>query len=417
MKYSTKTGNISGNVRIPGSKSHTIRALLIASAAEGQSNILNPLFSKDTEACINACRLMGAELKAENDRITVRGTGGHFTPAEDVIDVGNSGTTLCLAAPMGATGAGYNVFTGDGQIRSRPVQPLLDSIRDLGGWAVSTRGNGSAPIVVRGRLKGGETTIECPTSQYLSGLLLASPLAEAETIINVPLLHERPYVDITLNWLRDSGIKFEQEGYSKFRIFPNQKYKTVNRPIPADFSSATFFMCAAAITGGSVTMSGLDMNDAQGDKQVLSMLEKMGCKVDYTDDLITVTGTDLHGAEIDMNSTPDALPAMAVTACYAKGRTVLGNVPQARLKETDRIAVMHNELKKLGADIQELEDGLVINHSLLKGGPVSGHEDHRVVMSMAVAGLKSSAPIEIDDIDAAAITFPEFFTMLDSIIK
>lgn len=415
MKFTTVSGNVGGKVRIPGSKSHTIRALLIAALADGKSYIYNPLYSKDTEACMNACRLLGANLLMDTEKITVTGTSGKLAAPENVIDVGNSGTTLYLAAPIAASIKDYTVFTGDHQIRSRPISPLLQSISDLGGWAVSTRGNDSAPIVIRGKLKGGSTEIECPTSQYLSGLLLAAPLAENDVTINVSLLHERPYVDITLDWLKKAGIKFSKTDYSKFKIPGQQTFSTFSESIPADFSSATFFMCAAAITGGSITLQGLDMNDAQGDKEVLFMLEKMGCIVTTTDEGITINGAELHGAVLDLNATPDALPALAVTACYAKGKTILGNVPQARLKETDRIRVMREELEKLGADIVEMDDGLEINYSPLGGGSVSGHEDHRIIMSMAIAGLKSSEAIEIDNIDAAAITFPEFFTLLDSV--
>ena len=415
MPYITEQATVQGAVRIPGSKSHTIRALLLAAAAEGQSIIGNPLYSKDTEACIAACRLLGADIDCWDDSIRVRGIGGLFKAAENIIDVGNSGTTLYLTAPLASLADGATVFTGDEQIRSRPISPLLQSLNDLGAEAWSTKGNGSAPVVVKGRLKGGRTKIECPTSQYLSGLLLAAPLAEKDTIIDVPLLHERPYVDMTLNWLKKAGIHVENDSYKRFRVPGGQKYKAMDSSVAADFSSATFFMCAPALTGGSLTLQGLDMNDPQGDKAVLGMLERMGCVVTRAGGEITLNGAGLRGADLDLNSTPDALPAMAVTACFAKGKTRLGNVPQARLKETDRIAVTAKELAKLGAKITELEDGLEIEYSPLRGGTVSGHKDHRIVMALAIAGLAASGPIEIDDVSAASITFPTFFELLDSI--
>ena len=411
---SQKIEKLNGTVKIPASKSHTIRALIISTLAEGQSVLLDPLKSGDTISCLEACRAFGAEITEEENKWIVNGKGVANPPTE-IIDVGNSGTSLYLLLSAAALIPGESTFTGDYQIQRRSAQSLINSLNDLGAKCFSTKGNGCAPLVVHGKLKGGKTTIECPTSQYLSSLLISCPLAEGDTEITVPLLNEKPYVEMTLDWLRSQNIKFENSDYKIFKITGGQKYKPFTRGIPADFSSATFFLVAAAITGGDVTLNGLDMNDTQGDKAVVEMLKKMGAEIETGENFIHVSGGKLTGKILDLNATPDALPAMAVAGCFAKGETRLVNVPQAREKETDRIAVMCKELKNLGADIEEMPDGLIIRESVLKGGDAHGYDDHRVVMSLAVAGLCSENPIKIDTAESAGITFPNFTELMNSI--
>ncbi|MDF2524146.1 MAG: aroA, partial [Clostridiales bacterium] len=216
------------------------------------------------------------------------------------------------------------------------------------------------------------------------------------------------YAEITLWRLNKQGIKYENHDYKTINIYGRQKYNSFNMPIPGDFSSATFFMVLAAISGEEFVLENLDITDPQGDKLILSILEDMGAKVNIQNQSITIKGDKLVGREIDMNSIPDALPAMAVAGCFAEGETRLVNVPQARLKETDRIRVMFEELSKMGADITELPDGLVIRQSKLKGCNVSGHDDHRIVMSLAIAGLNTEGSTTIDTAEAMSVTFPEF---------
>ncbi len=411
----SRKSRVSGEVRIPASKSHTIRALLIATLADGESTLGEPLVSGDTESCLEACAALGADIAREPHRWVVKGVGGTPAAPADIINVGNSGTTLFLALSLAALGSGWSVFTGDYQIRRRSAKSLLDSLDDLGATAFSTRGNGCAPIVLRGPLRGGSTTIECPTSQYLSSLLLACPLAQGDTEIIVPFLNERPYVEMTLDWLARRNVTVKNYDFEHFQIKGGQSYSPFSQNIPADFSSATFFLVAAAITGGDVTLRGLDMNDTQGDKAVVGMLEQMGARIEVGDDFLRVHGGQLEGAELDLNFTPDALPALAVAGCFAKGETRLMNVPQARQKETDRIAVMCHELRKLGAEVEELEDGLVVRESDLHGGEVAGHDDHRVVMALAVAGLRAKEPVLIDTAEAMSITFPSFVQLMNSL--
>ncbi|GAB4364916.1 MAG: 3-phosphoshikimate 1-carboxyvinyltransferase [Spirochaetales bacterium] len=448
MKRTVFPAKVRGEVLIPASKSHTIRALLIASLAEGESVLINPLDSEDARSCVAACRSLGARIEEQMDArsgrriLKVRGTGGKITPPRGPIDVGNSGTTLYLACSLAALGDFPVQFTGDDQIQARPAGNLLRALEELGARVTYHTKEGFAPFTIQGPLRGGKTRIECPTSQYLSSLLIAAPLIEGNTEIEVPLLYERPYVEMTLRWLEEQGIQTERKGMEWFRIPGRQRYRGFHRQIPGDFSSATFFLCAAAITGSTLTLLGLDMEDSQGDKEVVHILERMGCTTRIEENRITLSGHPLMGIEIDLNAMPDALPALAATACYAEGTTRIVNVPQARLKETDRIAVMAQELSRLGARVRELPDGLEIEGSTplsgaparyesgprrssprpssppripLRGGRVHGHGDHRVVMALAIAALGADGPITIETAEAASVTFPGFFDLLDQI--
>lgn len=415
MKFHVKPSALSGSIQIPGSKSHTIRALVFGLLADGTSEIITPLESSDTHSCITAIRHFGAEIKTEKDKWTVRGTGGNPSVPEDVIDVGNSGTTLYIAMGIASLVQGTTVLTGDGQIRNRPAEGLLGPINALGGTAFSTRNNGRPPLVITGTMKGGSASIEAVTSQYLTSLLIAAPLAPGDTALTVPLLHEVPYVTMTLRWLDMLGIKYQNTGYRDFHIPGKQKYRPFRYAIPADFSSATFFLVAAAISGAALTLRGLDMEDPQGDKEVVTILRKMGAEITLREREIIIQGGALRGGTFDLNAIPDALPALSVAGCFAEGETRLINVPQARLKETDRISVMFTELTKMGARIEELPDGLVIHQSTLKGAAVEGHGDHRVVMALAIAGTASEGDTIISTAEAVSVTFPSFLHLLQSL--
>ncbi len=426
MTWTSVPGRIGGTVSIPGSKSHTIRALLIAAFAEGHSIVDEPLDSGDARSCIAACRLLGSELTEHRDesgrlqKVDVVGLGGVPHTPENVIDVGNSGTTLYLALGLAALGEGTTVFTGDEQIRRRSADRLVASLNDLGARVYSTRPGGCAPIVVQGPLRGGHTTIECPTSQYLSSLLLSCSLAPEPSEITVPLLYERPYVEMTIAWLNSQGVEVERDGYTRFAVKGGARFQATSRRVPGDFSSASFPACAAALSGARLELGGLDMSDSQGDKQVFEILRAMGCtvEVDAAAETVTIEGPprgELRGGEFDLNAIPDALPALAVTACYASEPVTLGNVPQARLKETDRIAVMCSELSKQGVHIEELPAGVRVLPSRMKGGEAESHGDHRVAMAMAIGALGAEAPITIHNAGVAEITYPGFFEMLDSL--
>ncbi len=410
MDLIVKPSSLSGKITVPGSKSHTIRALVIASLAEGRSRIDAPLLSEDTTSCINACIKLGAEIELKDDTILVDGFCGRPESRDDLIDIGNSGTSLRFLTSVAALGKKGVTFDGDESIRKRPMQSLLDALSSLGAETSSLKGDGCCPIRVRGSIKGGEATVDGITSQYISSLLITTPLAEKDSMLWVKDLREIPYVEMTLYWLRKQGIVYHEEDMRLFKVKGSQSYTSFDLRIPGDFSSATFPLCAAAISGSDITVKGLDIEDTQGDKGVIDLLRAMGAEITVFDDNVRVKGVegDLEGIEIDLSDMPDALPALAVVGAVSKGTTIIKNAHQARIKETDRIAVMARELSKMGADVTEREDGLILRGRRLKGAKVDGHKDHRIVMALSLAGLVAECETIIDGAEFVNITFPGF---------
>ena len=410
---------LSGKIIIPSSKSQTIRALLISVFSRGVSYIKHPLISDDTESCINAVKAMGADVNIlENGDITVDATYAFSDMDELSIDAGNSGTTEYLSLPMlSSLGIRVNI-DGDEMLRKRPLKPLLDALESLGAETEST--NGFPPASIRGPLDGGECTIECKTSQYLSGLLLGAPLAIGDSHIKCSVLFEKPYVKMTLKWLDDQGIKYRiSDDLEEVWVKGGQSYKPLDTYIEGDFSSASFFFVAAAIHGTEVTVEGLDKNSTQGDKEILNILEKMGCSIKWNGMAVTVKGPEkLKGGVFDLNAIPDTLPALSVVAAFAEGDTILENVEQARIKETDRIKVMRENLNELGVEAEERRDALVVHgKGSVKGGKAKGYGDHRVIMALAILGTRTEEETEIDDVSAASVTFPTFFDLLEKLEK
>ena len=312
MKLAVSKSILRGKIAMPGSKSHTIRAITLASLASGESEILAPLDSADTRAAVNCYQALGARIDCSSTW-KIQGIGGDVCAPEKVIDVANSGTTLRFA--LGSASLlkeGAAVFTGDTQICSRPAGPLLKSLNDLGAKCVSKRNNNCAPFMVEGTLKGGETSIEAVSSQYLSSLLINAPLASGSTVINVTQLNETPYIEMTLKYLDEQGIRYENRDLCHFRIEGGQSYRPFTKKIPGDFSSATFFLCAGALLDAELTLEGLDFADSQGDKAVVDILKAMGADIQWVAEGVRVRRGALRGMDIDMNATPDALPALAV---------------------------------------------------------------------------------------------------------
>jgi 3-phosphoshikimate 1-carboxyvinyltransferase len=415
VEFVVKPSSLGGTVSIPGSKSHTIRALVFGLLAGGESSIEYPLDSSDTRSCMNMVRKFGARVEICDTLWNVSGTGGALSVPDDVVDVGNSGTSLYLGLGIASLIEGFTVFTGDHQIRSRPAEGLLAAINGLGATAFSTRSNGMPPIAIKGKIAGGETEIRAITSQFLTSLLIAAPLAAGDCILRVPLLNEKPYVGMTLGWLDRLGIRYSNENYERFKIPGGQKYPSFREYIPADFSSATFFLVAAAVTGSELTLKGLDFSDTQGDKEVVNILKTMGADIRVGGKEITIRGGPLKGGTFDLNAMPDSLPALAVAACFAEGETRLVNVAQARLKETDRIRVMREELVKMGADISEEPDGLVIRGRSLRGCRVSGRHDHRIAMALSVAGLAAKGETRVETAESVSVTFPNFDFLMETV--
>lgn len=438
----------SGVVRIPASKSHTIRQLLIASLADGVSEIRFPLDSLDVRSCVEACRVLGAKIEEHRSgdplcqnppaedgtklsAFTVTGNAGVFPGGEHFIDVGNSGTTLYLAMAIAGLGCEPIEFSGDEQIQRRGAGPLLKALKELGVRAESRKNNDCVPIVIQGPWKGGAINLPCPLSQYLSALLLAAPLAPAGTLteIEVPLLNERPYIEITLSYLDAHGIPWKAPAdFSHFSIPGGSRWKPFARNVPGDFSSAAFPAAAAVISGNALTILGLDPDDPQGDKSFFDILAQMGCAVKWEKtetagnipewSLSLSRSVPLKGGTFDLNATPDMLPILAVCAAFAEGDTALVNVAHARDKETDRIAVMAKELGKLGIETTEKPDGLIIHGKgacgKIAGGLIDSHGDHRIAMAFAAAAMGTASPIEIENAECAAVSYPGFLELLNA---
>lgn len=412
-----KTNSLKGIACIPASKSHTIRAVVIASLAGGQSKILNPLDSLDTMAAVNACRSLGAKIHIEKDCWIVDGFNGQPQKPERILDLMNSGTSFNLVCSISSLGSFEVILDGDESLRTRPVEPLLSSLRELGVQAQSINGDGKPPVRIRGPILGGKTRVNGINSQFVSSLLITTPLARNDSEINVVNLHEHPYVMMTLKWLDSQRIRYiKKEDLTYFYVFGNQSYVPFTQKIPGDWSSATFPLVAGAIIEETdIMIKGVDINDVQGDKKVVDYLKSFGAYIEKEEEGIRIKKGRLKGTSIDLNSTPDALPALAIVGCVSEGMTKLYNVPQARIKETDRIKVMAQELGKMGANVQEIEDGLIIHKSFLKGTLVDGHKDHRVVMALVLAGLVADGETIVTTAESVSVTFPEFFDMIKSL--
>ena len=279
MKLIVKPSCCKGDALIPASKSHTIRALFFAALADGRSHILNPLDSSDGRSALKAVQAMGAKVEIKDGEWIVSGFGGKPKPVTDTIDVGNSGTTARFIISMAALCSTQITIIGDASTSSRPMGPLLDALTNLGASTEST--DGKLPVKVCGPIKGGETSVDGTTSQYLSSLLAHAPSAIGDTVITCDHLNEKPYVDMTALWLDKLGVEYKRDGYKKFEVTGGQSYPAFTEKVAGDFSSAAFFACLGAITGNAITLTGLDMEDSQGDKAIFSYLEKMGAKIAY----------------------------------------------------------------------------------------------------------------------------------------
>lgn len=413
--------NISGRIAVPGSKSHTIRAVAAALLGGSRCEIHSPLISEDTVSAFNAAVALGAAGERGDDNMWhLTGTNGDHGTAARNIDMGNSGTSLRIMSAAAALGRAETTFDGDASLRTRIMQGELSALAALGAKTASS--NGYAPLTVSGPLRGGYTKVDGTTSQYLSALLMALPLAENDSVLELDFLNESDYVRITLDWLKRCGITVKySDDLLHFEIPGGQHYQPFSRVIPADFSTAAFPLGAGVICGGDVKIANLDFTDLQGDKRVFDFVKQMGGTVIDNGSSVTVKRSHLHGGTFDLNATPDALPLMAVLGCYAGGETALVNVPQARLKETDRIRCMCSELQKMGADVTELADGMIIRGGRpLHGAAVKSYSDHRIAMSLTVAALGASGETLIADGSCSAVTYPDFaadFRRLGAVIE
>lgn len=415
-----KTKTLKGVVTPPSSKSHTVRGLVLSLVAEGSSVIENPLSSDDARDAVGALKALGATVVASPRSIKVKSKGLPIRGAKDAVFTGNSGIATRFLLPITGFRANANEtlsFDCGKQMRARPIKSLADALNSLGMKVEMTKGG--YPLKVSGTLLGGKVEVNGLTSQYLSALLLSLPLAPRDSVITVHDLHERPYAEMTEYWMKKSGIRYKHKRVGKKDIYSipgGQKYKPVKTHIPGDFSSASYLIAGAVLMNGDITLKGLDMKDAQGDKALIAILKKMGASITIARNAIRVRGgKKLKGITIDANAFPDLVPTLAVVATQAKGITKIVNVSQARIKETDRLHSMSEGLKRLSAKVIEKKDGLVIHESYLKGAHVEGYEDHRTVMALSLAGMLADGQTTISDAESVAKTFPDFIRTMKSL--
>ena len=404
-----KTDRIEGVIKAPPSKSYTHRAIIISALAEGKSKLYDPLYSEDTLASLNACRALGCDIEKDKDRCIVNGTGGALKTPEDVVDLKNSGTTLRIMTSVSALAPNYTILTGDSSLRTRPMQDLLDALKNLGVKAFSSRGNGKPPICIKEGFKGGKTSIKGNiSSQFISSLLIASPYAEdsVDVVVKGDFI-SKPYVDMTTDIMEKFRVNLDyNKEKGSFHIDP-QTYKGRDYTVEGDYSSVSYIIGAAAALNGEVTVKNIFKDSKQGDKQILDIVRDMGADVKVKKDEVTITGHgELHGAQVNLENAPDLLPTVAALGSISNGVTDIGNVEHARFKETDRIHTCALELSKLGVNVKEKNDGLIIKGGA-KGGVVKSHGDHRLVMALSLVGFKTGG-VRIENASVYDISFPNF---------
>ena len=403
-----------GAMRPPGSKSITNRALVCAALAKGTSRLHGALVSEDTEVMIKGLQSLGIPVQEDElgRTLTVTGCQGAPPSKEADIFVANSGTTIRFLTALATLGHGNYRLDGIARMRERPIQDLVDALLQLGAVLSCEGANGCPPVTIEARgLKGGAAEVRGNiSSQYLSGLLMASACAQEEVKIQIAgTLVSVPYVEMTLAVMRSFGVNAE---FSKDRmeiLVPNDiGYLGCEYSIEPDASAASYFWAAAAVTQGEVTVQGLNKHSLQGDVAFVECLASMGCEVDYAEDSITVKGKPLDGIEVDMNAISDTVQTLSVVALFADSPTIIRNVQHIRHKETDRISAVATELRKLGAEVIEQDDGLEIHPKTLHPAAIDTYNDHRMAMSFALAGLQQPGVV-IRDPGCTSKTYPEFF--------
>lgn len=404
-KLHISPSKVGGTLTIPSSKSHSMRALLFALLARGESCISNLLPSPDIEQMLQACQLLGALIDRKGNDVVMQ--GGDLIP-RGLIDVGNSGIAYRFLTAIAALGSHPIMITGDHSIQmQRPIAPLVEGLRQLGATILGER----APLTVCGPLHPGFTVIEGQDSQFVSALLIAAAFAPGSTEIFVINPGELPWVALTLDWFKRLGLAIEMHDYTYFKLSGGATLDGFSYSVPGDYSTSAFPIAAALLSGQELTLHNLDKEDPQGDKALLQILQKMGANIEQTTSSVRLTQSpQLQGCVIDVNGCIDATPILAVLGCFAKGTTKLINAQVARTKECDRLSVITHELRKMGAKIEEHPDGLTIHQSPLKGADLHAHADHRMGMALTVAALAATGKSTLEGSESIAKTYPNFIS-------
>ncbi len=407
-KFRVRKGSLRGEITVPPSKSQTLRAILFGAMGHGKSFVRGALESGDVRAMIAACGLFGAKIENEREGISIEGVQGQIGERSGVIDAGNSGIVLRFCTAIGSLGSGRIVVTGDESIRSqRPMGDLIAGLRQLGVSVVSEKG--FAPVHIQGPIRGKRAVVVGEDSQPVSALLIASAFAENPIEICVENAGEKPWVGLTLDWFDRLRIPYRREGFARYLMQGKLRVEGFDYTVPGDLSTAAFPIAAALITGSEVVIKNVDLKDAQGDKELIRVFQRMGAIIEVGDQILHVRRSGmLKGVKADINDFVDGLTILAVVACFAEGETHIYNGAVARQKECNRIACISQELKKMGADVEETTDGLKIRRSDLKGAHVDSHHDHRMALSLVVAGLGAEGETIVSPVACIAKTFPTF---------
>jgi len=413
----TLSSPVLAQVSVPGSKSYTHRMLIAAALSDGRCVIRNALHSEDTGLTLQALRQWGVRVEESKQDLVVYGCGGRLAAASEPIFLGNSGTSMRLLTAVAALAEGRSVLTGTERLQARPIQDLLEGLNQLGVPARSLAGNGCPPVEVPGgSLAGGKALLNCAlSSQFLSALLLVAPCSRNG--VEVQVQHgpvSRPYIDITLDTMARFGVHSDRRTYEWFSIPAGQRYRPGTHEVEPDCSQAGYFWAAAAITGSTIVVNGTRLDSRQGDIRLVEILERMGCRASAGASGVAVTGGELTAAEIDMGDIPDVVPTLAVVAAFARGRTILRNVAHLKEKESDRLAAVCSELSKMGIECGYDEDGLWVQGGHPNGASIDCHNDHRIAMSFAVAGLKA-AGLKIQDEACVQKSFPAFWEVFEGL--
>ncbi len=405
---------VDAKISVPGSKSLTQRALIAAALANGESRLIGPLESEDTEYSSKALGQMGVSIE-KDDGWRIEGNGGVIHPSDETIYLGNNGTATRFLTSVASLGNSLFVIDGDERMYERPISPLLAALKGWGVDIVSTRATGCPPLTINASGINGGTTVlpEGKSSQYLSSLLLVAPYAGQPAILRVEgEILSKPYVVMTLAVMSDFGIEVEASSDLSLFSIPQGCYQARDYKIEGDASNASYFWAAAAVTGGRVTVENVPVPSLQGDAMLVPLLGRMGCEVTRSGGGITLQGSDrLEGITVDMGDMPDVVPTLAVVAAFAHGTTVIDNIAHLRIKECDRLSAVVKELSKLGTNVEEYEDKMVIHGDggiSLRGAEIETYADHRMAMSMAVAGLRVPG-VTITGENCVVKSFPDFW--------
>jgi len=410
---------LDATVRIPGSKSYTQRAMIIASLAQGESRLTDVLLSADTGVLGAALGELGADIQTASTDMIIRGNGGRLARPSQEIHLGNNGTAMRLLTGVASLGAEPTVLTGDPRLRERPLKPLLDALTALGAETHTEGGLGFPPVTIRGGLlRGAEVHLrDIESSQYVSALLIISPFATGETAIvlqgRIPSL---PYIALTVETMRAFGVEVDLDGAGRYVVKGGQRYRGCEYRIEGDVSSASYFFLAAALLKGRMRLENINPRTSQGDIAFLALLERLGCRVLRGEHSVEVVGGEMPDGEMtfDLGAMPDMVPTLAVLSALRPGRSLIRNVAHLRLKESDRLAAMVNELRKTGIAAEELADGLAVTGGSPHGATITTYNDHRIAMSFAVLGLAAPG-MRIEGEQCVGKSFPGFWTALEKL--